>query len=168
MQKKLNDEFTGKQIIYIKADIGKLTELEQAFKQATDKFDGQLDVVINTAGIFNDKDVNATLTVNAVCTECNVRDRVRIELTICSFVQGGAINSTILAVKHMHKEAGGKGGVVVNISSVVGLDPLFLLPVYSASKEAIVAFTRAFSVRRAYTIPATNLYLKCLAGGLLF
>lgn len=54
----------------------------------------------------------------------------------------------------MQKETGGKGGVVVNMSSVVGLDPLFLLPVYSASKEAIVAFTRAFSVsiKRYYTI----------------
>lgn len=82
VQKKLGDEFSGKQIIYIKADIGKLTELELAFKQATEKFDGQLDVVINTAGIFNDKDVNATLTVNAVCTECKVRDTVRIELTM--------------------------------------------------------------------------------------
>lgn len=64
-------------------------------------------------------------------------------------LQAAVINSTILAVKHMHKDTGsGQGGVVVNISSVVGLDPLFLLPVYSASKEAIISFTRAFSVRR--------------------
>lgn len=56
------------------------------------------------------------------------------------------INASIVAVKHMHRETGGKGGVIVNIASVVGLDPLFLMPVYSASKEAIIAFTRAFSV----------------------
>lgn len=68
------------------------------------------------------------------------------------FLQGGAINSTILAVKHMHKGTGGKGGVVINVASVVGLDPLFLLPVYSASKEAIVAFSRAFSVNIHYFV----------------
>lgn len=50
----------------------------------------------------------------------------------------------------MHRETGGNGGVIVNISSVVGLDPVFLLPVYSASKEAIVAFTRAFSVSKCF------------------
>lgn len=68
MLKKLGDEFAGKQIIYLQTNIGKLDELEQAFKRATEKFDGQLDVVINTAGIFNDKDVNATLAVNTVRT----------------------------------------------------------------------------------------------------
>lgn len=56
------------------------------------------------------------------------------------------MNATILAVNHMSQENGGMGGIVVNISSIVGLDPIFLMPVYTASKEAIVGFTRAFSV----------------------
>lgn len=46
----------------------------------------------------------------------------------------------------MRRDKGGNGGIVVNVSSVAGLDPIHLMPVYSASKEAIVAFTRAFSV----------------------
>lgn len=58
------------------------------------------------------------------------------------------MNATILAVNHMSQENGGMGGIVVNISSIVGLDPIFLMPVYTASKEAIVGFTRAFSVRK--------------------
>lgn len=37
-------------------------------------------------------------------------------------------------------------GIVINIASVVGLDPWHLLPIYTASKHAVVGFSRAFSV----------------------
>lgn len=66
----------------------------------------------------------------------------------------------------MNKEQGGKGGVIINISSVAGLDPIFLLPVYSASKEAIVAFTRSFSVyfeKNSKLIRTNNDFLLILA-----
>lgn len=65
--KELSKDFDGKRIVYLQANIGKLVELELAFKEAVEKFGGKLDVVINTAGVFNDKNVNETLTVNAVC-----------------------------------------------------------------------------------------------------
>lgn len=63
--KKLNDEFTSKYIIYLKTDISQQEQLEDSFKHILEKF-GQIDIVVNTAGVFNDKDVNLTLTVNAV------------------------------------------------------------------------------------------------------
>lgn len=68
------------------------------------------------------------------------------------------MNATILAVNHMSQEHGGMGGMVVNISSIAGLDPIFLMPVYAASKEAIVGFTRAFSVR--FELPYIQIYCK--------
>lgn len=63
--KALNNEFTGKYIIYLKTDIGKLEQIERAFDSVVEKF-GNIDVVVNTAGVFNDKDVNGTLLINAV------------------------------------------------------------------------------------------------------
>lgn len=63
--KQLNDEFTSKYILYLKTDIAKQEQLEESFKNVLEKF-GQIDVIVNTAGVFNDKDVNLTLTVNAV------------------------------------------------------------------------------------------------------
>lgn len=47
----------------------------------------------------------------------------------------------------MQKDSGGKGGVIVNISSVAGLYSLSQLPVYSATKHAVVSFSRSFAVR---------------------
>lgn len=46
----------------------------------------------------------------------------------------------------MSLDKGGRGGVVVNISSVAGLDSLFSVPAYGASKNGIVGLTRAFGV----------------------
>jgi len=48
----------------------------------------------------------------------------------------------------MGKDNGGKGGIVVNMSSVVGLDPMFIIPVYGATKAGIINFTRCLAVTR--------------------
>lgn len=37
-------------------------------------------------------------------------------------------------------------GIIINVASLVGLDPYHLLPIYTASKHAIVGFSRAYSV----------------------
>lgn len=81
--KQLSDEFDGKRIVYLRANIAKLPELELAFKQAVDKIGGKLNVVINAAGLFNDKDVNETLTVNAVSERIQVlKNRKKVVLTM--------------------------------------------------------------------------------------
>jgi 15-hydroxyprostaglandin dehydrogenase (NAD) len=50
----------------------------------------------------------------------------------------------------MGKDKGGKGGVVVNIASIAGLAPLAGLPVYVATKHAVIGLTRSFGVSIAY------------------
>lgn len=63
--------------------------------------------------------------------------------------QYGLVHATMIGVELMHKETradGLDGGLIINIASLVGLDPWHLLPIYTASKHAIVGFTRAFSV----------------------
>ena len=48
---------------------------------------------------------------------------------------------------------GGKGGVVLNLSSVVGLTTektIFCIPGYCASKHAVTALTRTFGVRQHF------------------
>lgn len=135
MLKQLNDDYSDKYIVYLKTNVADCEQLIESFAHVVQKF-GHIDIVINTAGIFNDKNVNETLLVNV----------------------GGVINATIISVNHMRRDKGGNGGIVLNISSVTGLDPIHLMPVYSASKEAIVAFTRTFSVSGGNS----DLHFKCL------
>lgn len=59
------------------------------------------------------------------------------------------MHATMLGVELMHKAKRTDrmgDGIIINIASLVGLDPWFLMPIYAASKHAIVAFSRAISV----------------------
>lgn len=52
----------------------------------------------------------------------------------------------LLAFDFMSKEWGHGGGLVINISSIIGLKPLAHLPIYSGTKAAVAAITRAYGV----------------------
>jgi hypothetical protein len=41
-----------------------------------------------------------------------------------------------------------KGGVVVNIASISGLDPFECIPIYGGTKHGVVGLTKAFGVGR--------------------
>lgn len=46
----------------------------------------------------------------------------------------------------MGKDTGGKGGVIVNVSSIAGLQAIPNCPIYSTTKHAIIGFSRSFAV----------------------
>lgn len=54
------------------------------------------------------------------------------------------MRTTLLAYRFMSKDAEGKGGVIINISGVHGLEPLAPAPTLSASYHGIVGFSRSF------------------------
>jgi 15-hydroxyprostaglandin dehydrogenase (NAD) len=51
-----------------------------------------------------------------------------------------------MGLEYMGKDKGGKGGFVVNISSIAGLAPFAGCPVYVATKHAVIGLTRSFGV----------------------
>jgi 15-hydroxyprostaglandin dehydrogenase (NAD) len=65
-------------------------------------------------------------------------------------LQNAVVRGTLLGLQYMGKDEGGKGGVVVNIASNLGLAPLAGSPVYVATKHAVVGLTRSFGVSTAY------------------
>ncbi|XP_013112195.2 fat body protein 2 [Stomoxys calcitrans] len=115
----MRSNFPTQNIIVIKMDVSNQKGMDATYEEISKTF-GHLDVVVNVAGLFNDQEVQRTLLVNL----------------------GGMINSTLSALKIMSKEHAGQGGIICNMSSVVGLDPMFLVPVYAATKAGIINFTR--------------------------
>ncbi|XP_025994478.1 alcohol dehydrogenase-like [Solenopsis invicta] len=59
----------------------------------------------------------------------------------------------------MGKHKGGKGGVIVNISSVTGLYSSCELPMYFASKHAVLGFSQ--SLARMYDITKMQVVVMC-------
>ncbi|XP_017080906.1 alcohol dehydrogenase 1 [Drosophila eugracilis] len=109
-------------IFYQKMDITKKSDIEAAYKATAERF-GHFDVVVNGSGLMNDRLIDLTIEINLL----------------------GVINSTLTALEYMDKAKGGKGGVIVNISSVAGLQPTAIMAIYSAAKTGVTTFTRAMA-----------------------
>lgn len=56
------------------------------------------------------------------------------------------MHTTYAAIDFMSTAKGGRGGLVANVASVVGLDAVFSTPAYAASKHGVIGLTRCFGV----------------------
>ncbi|XP_039313722.1 15-hydroxyprostaglandin dehydrogenase [NAD(+)]-like [Solenopsis invicta] len=132
----LENEFGKGRAIFIACDVSKTDDLKKAFQKIVDVFGG-LDILINNAGVCNE----------------NLWEQI-IDVNVKAVIRG-----SLLAFDHMGKHKGGKGGVVVNISSTAGLDPARLLPMYSASKHAILGFSQ--SLAKMYDKTGVRVVIMC-------
>ncbi|XP_068140798.1 alcohol dehydrogenase [Drosophila tropicalis] len=82
-----------------------------------------VDVLINGAGILDDHQIERTIAVNFT----------------------GLVNTTTAILDFWDKRKGGPGGVICNIGSVTGFNAIYQVPVYSASKAAVVSFTQSIA-----------------------
>lgn len=60
------------------------------------------------------------------------------------------MNSTLTAMEYMSKDKNGHGGSIVQIASIAGICPFFVCPIYSATKFAVVGFSRCLGVSLIY------------------
>ncbi|KAL0107566.1 hypothetical protein PUN28_014704 [Cardiocondyla obscurior] len=137
----LNNEFGRKRAVFLYCDVTNNSEFDAAFKEAINILGG-LDILINNAGVINETDFSEAIDVNVTAV----------------------IRGTLLGIQQMRKDSGGKGGVVVNISSIAGLQAVSQLPVYSATKHAVVSFSRSFA--QPYHYQKSNVKVIVLCPGL--
>lgn len=57
------------------------------------------------------------------------------------------MSSTFKAIEMMRIDKGGKGGVVLNVSSIGALSQHHIVSVYSATKSAVLQFSNCIGVR---------------------
>ncbi|GAB0100466.1 Alcohol dehydrogenase [Sergentomyia squamirostris] len=123
-------KFPQASIKFYQVDVSNQEELEKCygdFTQSIESLDQGLDIVVNCAGIFNESKFRQVIDVNL----------------------SGVIGSTLLAIEHMRLDKGkGRGGVVVNIASIGGLNPVSFMPTYSATKSGIITFTNCVAHNR--------------------
>jgi 15-hydroxyprostaglandin dehydrogenase (NAD) len=136
--KKLNTEFGGNKVIFIRTDVTKADQLEAAFKTTINTWKG-LDIVINNAGIMNDANWELQIAIN------------------CNHV----VRGSLLAIQYMGKNNGGKGGVVVNIASILGLQELAGCPIYVGTKHFVVGLDRSFGTPFFYNLTGIQFLTMC-------
>ena len=132
----------GSDAIFVKADVSKEKDMKNLVKKAVGKF-GKLDIMVNNAGIL----VFGTV---LDLTEKDWDKQIDVNLK-------GTFLGTKYAVEQMKKQ--GKGGRIINISSIAGLVGFPGISAYCASKGAVTEFTREVALDHAadgITVNAIN------------
>ena len=116
-------EKMGRKSLPIVVDLSSEKSIKRMYSTFLKKF-RKLDMLFNNAGIlFQGEFAKSSLKQADVMIDVNFR---------------GTVHSTHEALKHM-----GKGGVIINTSSVAGLNAYPNLAIYSATKFAVIGFTQA-------------------------
>lgn len=134
----LNKEFGRNRTIFYHCNIANNSEFDDTFKKAV-KALGGLEILVNNADVTNETDFMKTIDVNVT----------------------SVIRATLLGIQQMQKDLGGKGGAIVNISSLAGLYAAPQLPVYSATKHAVVSFSRSFAQPYHYKRTGVKILVMC-------
>ena len=141
---ELKDKF--KNIKTLKFDISNHDKIEEFINNATDELGGNLDCIINNAGITKD---NLT---------------IRMSMDEWSKVIDINLTSTFLmskfAIKKMLKN---KTGKIINITSVVGHTGNVGQANYTASKAGIVAMSKSLAIEYA----KKNINVNCISPGFI-
>jgi 3-oxoacyl-[acyl-carrier protein] reductase len=115
----------GGKAVAVQGDMSKKSDIERLFSE-TKKTYGQLDVLVNNAGIYEFAPLEQI-------TEEHFHKHFNLNVL-------GLILATQEAAKYFSSS-----GSVINVSSVVGLNPLPGAAVYSATKAAVDAVTKSLS-----------------------
>ncbi|XP_061400904.1 alcohol dehydrogenase-related 31 kDa protein-like [Musca vetustissima] len=98
-------------------------EMQRYFEDVMMQMD-YIDIMVNGSTLCKEQDIEATININLTAP---------INIISCA-----------MAYMDKNKEAG-RGGMIVNISSVTGLDPSPVFCVYSAAKFGVIGFTRSLA-----------------------
>ena len=138
-------EKIGVQILAVKGDVANFEDCENFVKQVIERF-GQIDVLVNNAGITKDM----------LLMRMKKEDFEQVIDT--NFV--GTFNVTKNVVPYMMKARSGR---IINISSVVGISGNAGQTNYSASKAGIIGFTKSL----AKEIASRNILVNAVAPGFI-
>ncbi|CAH0550956.1 unnamed protein product [Brassicogethes aeneus] len=141
---KLNKEFGEDKVLFQKCDVSNREDLERMYNlnnqniiyliisevfECTKNRFHKVDIVVNNAGILAD---------------------CMWEKTICVNIYGTVLG-TLLGFEYMgNHNCCGNGGVIINVASILGLQPCHGSPVYTGSKHFSVGFTRSIGDKWFY------------------
>lgn len=142
LEQELMNKFGALRAKYIKCDVSNQEQLSAAYKQVLEKY-RRLDVVINCAAVLSADE------------KCYKR---MIDVNFA-----GTVHSTLKALEVMGLDKGGFGGTVVNLSSMLALHFGTLhLPVYAATKTAVLQFSICMGTEAAYKKSGVRILTVCL------
>ena len=141
--KKLSEELCG--CLCLKGDVSKEEDVLDMLKKSTDRF-GKIDVLINNAGISS----------SFLVTETPLEEWEKIFSV--------NVTGTFLMSKHFARHmVNNHSGKIINVSSIWGVSGASCESCYSASKGAVISFTKAL----AKELGPSGITVNCIAPGFI-
>ncbi|KAG5893565.1 hypothetical protein JTB14_028332 [Gonioctena quinquepunctata] len=138
-EEELNNTFGKDKAIFVKVDVTKYNEFEDAFKATLAKFK-KVDILINNAGIMDDSIWEREVAINI----------------------NGVIHGMILGFENYLKNfKSNTEAVIVNISSIAGLKGMGFMPIYCATKAAVVSMTQGWASPTHYSRTGVRVIALC-------
>ncbi len=137
----------GEHVLPVHCDVTNEGDVETLVRTAVETF-GRLDAFLNVAGIAD------AMMITDVTTE-HYDTLMNVDLR-------GVLLGTKHAVKAMLES--GRGGAIVNWSSVGGLNGSYFTGVYSAAKAGVIAITKAAAVEYG----AQGIRVNCICPGFIY
>jgi len=121
-------EIYGSKVCFFQGDISKTQDCQKVIDQVAAKF-GRLDIVINSAGIYMEKEISE---VEEDEFDQIMDINIKGTYFICKY-----------ALPYLRQTG---GGAIVNISSDAGINGNCLCTAYCAAKGAVTTFTKALAL----------------------
>jgi len=116
----------GGKAVAVQGDVAKKADIDRVFAETNRSF-GRLDILVNNAGIYEFGPLE-NISEDHFHKQFNVN-----------------VLGLLLTTQEAVKQFGPAGGSIINISSVVGVNPLPNAAVYSATKAAVDAITKSLA-----------------------
>ncbi|KAK9731655.1 short chain dehydrogenase [Popillia japonica] len=127
------------EIKFEKFDLMNMYQAECMLKKMVNEFE-YIDILVNRVSIAAESDYESMISVNYI----------------------GILYATMLALyRYMPKYKSGDEGIIVNISSVFGIQSGFSAPIYSATKHAVIAIGRSFGTDYYYNRYKVKVLTMC-------
>ncbi|XP_023943578.2 15-hydroxyprostaglandin dehydrogenase [NAD(+)] [Bicyclus anynana] len=114
----LKSEYGNDRVVFYKCNVQ--TDLEAIFDKIIAEYKA-IDILINNAGVLDELNIRRTIEVNTIAL---------MEWTMKFYEQ-------------MRTDKGGKGGTIINVSSIYGFRVLPYIPYYHGSKFAVIGFSKS-------------------------
>src|SRR5215470_3563747 len=135
---------SGGKAITVQADVSKQADVDRLFETAKKTF-GSIDILVNNAGVYEFAPIEQI-------TEESYRRMFDLNVL-------GTVLSTQAALQSMN----GRGGSIINVSSVVSLTPPPATAIYSTTKGTVDVITRTL----AQELGPRNIRVNSLSPGLV-
>ncbi|XP_045448544.1 15-hydroxyprostaglandin dehydrogenase [NAD(+)]-like [Melitaea cinxia] len=114
----LKQKYGDDRVVFYKCNV--LNDLEDVYQTIT-RNHKYIDILVNNAGILDEKNIKRTMNINAIAV----------------------MEWTVKFYKNMSLANGGKGGTIINVSSIFGYRIFSFIPFYQASKYAVLGFSKS-------------------------